>query len=174
MQHQYQNHDIDKSYEPPCSAGLLKWCISERLTNHRILIVCYNNVNARLLVHQLTKMDPTFPLIPTLNLLSCILVLLSYSRSMFRSWNVGVCTLAIWNIIACLINVVDTIVWADNVDNKAPIWCDIGIAFQLHHYYELLSADFIRSYSPCCQLGCHLPCCILHNNPKAFPHDTGY
>lgn len=70
--------------------------------------------------------DPTFPLVPIANFLACIIVLLSLSKSMFQSWNVGVCSFAIWMVATSLIKAVDSIIWAGNVENVAPVWCNIS------------------------------------------------
>ena len=71
-------------------------------------------------------MDPTFPLVPTANLLACILVLASLSKSMFQAWNVGVCSFASWLVIGTLGVAINAIIWPDNVDNVAPAWCDLS------------------------------------------------
>lgn len=71
-------------------------------------------------------MDSTYPLVPVANFFACVLVLASMSKSMFQTWNVGVCSFAIWVVITGFTMAVDAIVWADNVENSAPVWCDIG------------------------------------------------
>lgn len=71
-------------------------------------------------------MDSTYPLVPFVNFLACILVLASMSRSMFQSWNVGVCSLAIWVASQSFITAVDSIIWADTVEILVPVWCDIS------------------------------------------------
>lgn len=72
------------------------------------------------------NMDSTYPLVPVANFLACVLVLASLSKSMFQTWNVGVCSFAFWIIITGFTMAVNAIVWADNVKNSAPVWCDIG------------------------------------------------
>lgn len=72
------------------------------------------------------QMDPTYPLIPIVNFLACILVLASMSKGMFQSWNVGACSFAIWVTTISFTTAVDSILWADNVENLAPVWCDIS------------------------------------------------
>lgn len=72
------------------------------------------------------QMDPTYPLVPIANFLACILVLASMSKGMFQSWNVGACSFAIWVTTISFTTAVDSIIWADNVDNLAPVWCDIS------------------------------------------------
>lgn len=83
-------------------------------------------------------MDPTYPLVPFSNFLACILVLASITKSMFQTSNVGVCSLAIWVMITGFTVAVNAIIWADNVENVAPPWCDIGECFQ-HFFVECRS-----------------------------------
>ena len=72
-------------------------------------------------------MDPTYPLVPIANFMAFIFAVIPLSTALVRqSWNVGVCMLAIWLAITTLINVVDTIIWAGNTNDIAPVWCDIG------------------------------------------------
>lgn len=80
-------------------------------------------------------MDPTYPLVPVANFLACILVLSSMSKSMFQSWNIGACSFAIWVVIMGFTVAVDAIIWAENVENIAPVWCDIG-ELKLHYFDE--------------------------------------
>lgn len=71
-------------------------------------------------------MDPTYPLAPIANLLGSVLVLLPVFTKFRRSWNTGVCMLAIWVSIENFANGINTIVWSDNTDDVAPVWCDIS------------------------------------------------
>ena len=43
-----------------------------------------------------------------------------------RNVHVGQCMYLIWAALVCLIYFVDSIVWNGNVNNWAPMWCDIG------------------------------------------------
>ncbi|KAI0061291.1 STE3-like pheromone receptor [Artomyces pyxidatus] len=40
--------------------------------------------------------------------------------------NVGVCLFIAWTALGCLISSVNSIVWRNNVENIAPVWCDIS------------------------------------------------
>ena len=82
-------------------------------------------------------MDPTFPLVPIANFIGCILVLISLSRGMFRNWNVGACSFAFWTLLLNLNTGVDTIVWSNNANNVAPVWCDIS------EYLSILPNDYL-------------------------------
>ena len=71
-------------------------------------------------------MDPTFPLVPIANFIACLLVLLSIPKNALQIWNVGVWTLAIVVFLTSLSVAVNTIIWSNNVEDVAPLWCDIG------------------------------------------------
>ena len=43
-----------------------------------------------------------------------------------ESRNVGTCMYMIWTALACLVQLVNSIVWDGNTVNRAPVWCDIG------------------------------------------------
>lgn len=70
-------------------------------------------------------MDPSYPLVPVLNLVCCVLVLITVSTVIRQSWNTGVCLFGAWIFISTLTSGVNEIVWHDNIRNVAPVWCDI-------------------------------------------------
>ena len=71
-------------------------------------------------------MDPTFPLVPVINFVSALLVLIPFTIGLLcRSWNLGVWVSALWIIEQSISTGVNTILWANNVDDLAPVWCDI-------------------------------------------------
>ena len=72
------------------------------------------------------NMDPSLFLVPIANLTACLPVLLSMSKNMFQSWNIGACSFAIWVAVQSLTKTIRAIMWSDNVENIAPVWCDIG------------------------------------------------
>ncbi|KAH8108401.1 GPCR fungal pheromone mating factor [Phellopilus nigrolimitatus] len=71
-------------------------------------------------------MDPSYPLLPLVNFLCAFLVLLPL-RSLFTHWNTGVWMYAVWVSLSCLAHAVNAIVWRDNADVVAPVWCDISV-----------------------------------------------
>ncbi|KAI0309274.1 pheromone A receptor-domain-containing protein [Amylostereum chailletii] len=72
-------------------------------------------------------MDPTYPLVPIANLLSAFLVLLALlSNGVRQSWNTGVTMFGFWIFVVAVCIGVNTIVWSDNTNNSAPVWCDIS------------------------------------------------
>jgi Pheromone A receptor len=42
------------------------------------------------------------------------------------AWNVGTCLFMIWTGLGCLIQCINSIVWNNNMIDKAPVYCDIG------------------------------------------------
>lgn len=71
------------------------------------------------------EMDPTYPLVPIANFICFFLVLVPFMTSNLRT-NVGVCLYGFWVSIACFIRGVNSIVWSDNANDSASVWCDIG------------------------------------------------
>jgi len=39
--------------------------------------------------------------------------------------NTGTCLYMAWTGLACLIGFINGVIWSDNVNNIAPVWCDI-------------------------------------------------
>ncbi|KAJ3808709.1 pheromone receptor [Lentinula aff. lateritia] len=69
--------------------------------------------------------DPTYPLFPVLAFIGFVLCAIPLSWHL-QAWNSGTCAFMIWTGLACLITSINSIVWADNALNIAPIWCDIS------------------------------------------------
>ena len=49
----------------------------------------------------------------------------------WRARNVGTLAIMVWLFIMNVVYGVNTIVWAGNVDDPAPIWCDIGMLLEV-------------------------------------------
>ncbi|KAE9396423.1 pheromone receptor [Gymnopus androsaceus JB14] len=69
--------------------------------------------------------DPTFPLYPTFAFLGFILCLIPLPWH-WQAWNSGTCAFMIWVGVFCLILGTNSVIWADNAINIAPVWCDIS------------------------------------------------
>jgi hypothetical protein len=71
--------------------------------------------------------DPTYPLYPIVSIISsaCMLLILT-TNFVRRSWNLGVSFLCFWLFWSTLTDGIDAVIWADNMDIKLYIWCDIG------------------------------------------------
>ncbi|THH19065.1 hypothetical protein EUX98_g8848 [Antrodiella citrinella] len=69
--------------------------------------------------------DPTFPLFPIFSLLGFILVLTPLPWHL-EAWNSSTCYFMLWTALGCLNQFVNSIVWAGNAFNPAPVWCDIS------------------------------------------------
>ncbi|KAI0315607.1 GPCR fungal pheromone mating factor [Amylostereum chailletii] len=71
-------------------------------------------------------MDPTYPLVPVVNILSAVLISLTLLASALgRSANAGVVMLGIWLLIVAIWLGADTIVWARDARVVIPVWCKI-------------------------------------------------
>lgn len=70
-------------------------------------------------------MDPTYPLVPTFNLLAMVLALALVATRNFKSWNIGLAVGAVSAAITCLCVAINTIMWSNNAVDSAPVWCDI-------------------------------------------------
>ena len=71
-----------------------------------------------------TSHDPTYPLFPTFAFLGFVLSLIPL-RWHIQAWNSGTCAFMLWTATACLISFVNSLIWVGNINNPAPVWCDI-------------------------------------------------
>ena len=68
--------------------------------------------------------EVTYPLFPIATALGFILVLIPLPWHL-EAWNSGTCYYMIWVALGCLNQFVNSIVWANDAINRAPVWCDI-------------------------------------------------
>ena len=68
--------------------------------------------------------DITYPLYPIAAALGFVVVLIPLPWHL-EAWNSGTCYYMIWVALACLNQFVNSVVWANDALNRAPIWCDI-------------------------------------------------
>jgi hypothetical protein len=72
-------------------------------------------------------MDPTYPLLPILSIVCSIFMIMVLATSFIRqSWNLGLLLLCAALLVGDLTLGINTIVWSDNADIKALVYCDIG------------------------------------------------
>lgn len=69
-------------------------------------------------------MDPTYPLVPFANFIGCLLILLPMLTCM--TYSIGICAFAAWAILFGFGQGVNSIVWKDNTNDIAPVWCDLS------------------------------------------------
>ncbi|KZT19586.1 STE3-like pheromone receptor [Neolentinus lepideus HHB14362 ss-1] len=48
-----------------------------------------------------------------------------------EAWNSGTCYYMIWTSVGCLNQFINSVVWADDAINRAPVWCDISTRITL-------------------------------------------
>lgn len=68
--------------------------------------------------------DPTYPLFPIFAFLGFTLTLVPLSWHL-EAWNSATCYYMMWSSLACLNQLVNSVVWAKDAIDHAPIWCDI-------------------------------------------------
>jgi pheromone a factor receptor len=71
------------------------------------------------------SLDPTYPLYSVLSFLGFVVVLIPFSWHL-QAWNAGTCAYMFWVSIACLIQFVNSLVWAGNLFDTIPVWCDLS------------------------------------------------
>ncbi|KAJ2928483.1 hypothetical protein H1R20_g8608, partial [Candolleomyces eurysporus] len=75
-------------------------------------------------------LDATYPLFPIFSFLGFILSITPLPWHL-QAWNSGTVYFMMWSALACLNMFINSIVWADNARNTAPIWCEISIRIML-------------------------------------------
>jgi len=71
-----------------------------------------------------------YPITPIGNFIGVILALLPLI-SQIRKLTLAVWGSAIWIAVVCFQNFVNTIIWHNNINIVAPVWCDIATKFQI-------------------------------------------
>ncbi|KAJ4483532.1 pheromone receptor [Lentinula aciculospora] len=69
--------------------------------------------------------DPTFPLYPVLAFLAVVVSFIPFPWH-FRARNIGTCSYMLSTGLYSLVEFINSIIWLDNVNNIAPVWCDIS------------------------------------------------
>ncbi|KAJ6470260.1 pheromone A receptor-domain-containing protein [Mycena vitilis] len=44
-----------------------------------------------------------------------------------EAWNLGTCYFMVWTALVCLNSGINSVVWAQSIENYAPVWCEISI-----------------------------------------------
>lgn len=70
--------------------------------------------------------DSLYPLFPVFSFLGFILVLIPFPWHL-QAWNSGTCFYMMWTALACLNQFINSVVWANDAMNRAPVFCDISI-----------------------------------------------
>jgi pheromone a factor receptor len=73
-------------------------------------------------------LDALYPLFSVFAFLGFFLVLIPLPWHL-QAWNSGTCFYMMWASLACLNQFVNSVVWADDSINRAPVWCDICAFF---------------------------------------------
>ncbi len=82
------------------------------------------------LVPDMNSLTP-YPITPIGNFIGVVLVLLPLI-SQIRKLSLAIWGYAIWVALFCFQMFVNSIIWHDNVNIVAPVWCDIGESVYRH------------------------------------------
>ncbi|KIJ93455.1 hypothetical protein K443DRAFT_684535 [Laccaria amethystina LaAM-08-1] len=74
--------------------------------------------------------DLTYPLFPIFAFLGFILAIIPLPWHL-QALNSGTCFFMIWAALACLNQFVNSVTWAGNALNPAPVWCEISIRIMM-------------------------------------------
>ncbi|KAF9555108.1 fungal pheromone STE3G-protein-coupled receptor [Agrocybe pediades] len=77
-----------------------------------------------------------YPFLPFFAFLSAVLVIIPFPWH-WRAQNVSTMSIMFWLCIVNIISGVNTIVWAGNVNNPIPVWCDITSKIAVGASYAL-------------------------------------
>lgn len=118
----------------------------------------------------MSGLDPTYPSIPVFSFLGFVVALIPLPW-MLQSWNVGACAFSIWAALQCLDDFIRLVVWRDNFNNVAPVYCDIcqSILFSLSYVnlnLRLNSQSSANNFDIC------NPSLLLGNQPPALSDNT--
>lgn len=72
-----------------------------------------------------TMPDPTYPLFPVVAFLAFVLGLVPLPWHL-QAWNAGTCIFMLWASLSSFVKFVNAVIWNGNMENVAPVWCDIG------------------------------------------------
>ena len=88
-------------------------------------------------------MVAAFPLLPILNFIVALLLFYVLIGRLLLPFQFGITILCLCLFVQCIIYGVNMVLWSDNVDIKAVVWCDIGEYISL--YVSVSDADRFRS-----------------------------
>ena len=85
------------------------------------------------------------------------------------AWNTGTCLYMIWVGFGCLMQCINSIVWNNNMINRAPVYCDICKFFDgLSLEYPLILSPHTAATRIQAALNVALPACSLCINRRLY------
>ncbi|KAI0799790.1 pheromone A receptor-domain-containing protein [Irpex lacteus] len=70
----------------------------------------------------------SYPLFPVFGFVGFIAGLIPFPWHL-QAWNAATCAFMVWTSVGSLICAVNSIIWHGNLENPAPVWCDICTKF---------------------------------------------
>ena len=104
--------------------GVLKIWARTQLTNFNHIFLLSYHLS---IIEVVIQMDPTFPLAPVANFLSFFLVCIPLFSTPILSgpWDIFVFIFSLSTALSCLKTGINAIIWSNNINDVAPLWCDI-------------------------------------------------
>lgn len=102
-------------------------CLPRRADDASLSLVLLNYHGcslSHLLLALSTMVEPLYPLFPIASFLGFVLVLIPLPWHL-QAWNSGTCFFVLWTSLACLNQFINSVMWANDALNRAPVWCDI-------------------------------------------------
>lgn len=115
-------------------------------------------------------MDPTFPLVPVANFLCAILVLLLLPWR-FSSWSTAIRVYIVWLAVLCTCRGISSIIWRDNTDDVAPVWCDISESSNLVYAISVLMLYILSNTNSYWRVHCN-PCEFIRDGASSVPNSV--
>lgn len=106
-------------------------------------------------------MDPTYPLVPIANFIAFVLTLIPLLHVSRRPWNAGVFVFALWLSLICLSTAINTIVWSNDVEDRAPVWCDICKPCIIFYCYHARLKYWLKATHLSMLVNTGIPACSL-------------
>lgn len=101
------------------------------------------------------------PELPTFAFISALLVLVPLPWH-WRARNVATLAIIFWLFVVDVIYGVNAIVWAGNVRNPIPVWCDISAFFSVYFVQPFLISDLCSHQDYCWSIIRPSSCDPLH------------
>jgi pheromone a factor receptor len=68
--------------------------------------------------------------------MQCVPFLVQHADDPSTAWNMGTVIYMGWTSVSLLIYFINSVVWDGNIDNVAPVWCDISEVVEHFHCFK--------------------------------------
>lgn len=113
-------------------------------------------------------MNPTYPLVPIANFIGCTIVSISLLNMATRTCNTGVYIFSFWVFLLNLSCVVNTIIWANDAKDTAPVWCDLCTFVLALTVSQTAECTFLKASHIGILAGTGIPACSLITTRRLY------